>query len=79
MALERVIEVDLVFEDDIDGASELLLYESASDGGVLLTSLPLIEAFDLREILNGAHGCVTECELEMAVAVLTTPMPALAS
>ncbi len=44
MALERVIEVDLLVEDDIRGASELLLNESAGDGGILLSRLLLIEA-----------------------------------
>jgi hypothetical protein len=74
-----VIEVDLLLEDDVDGASEFLLYEGTSDGGVLLTGFPLVEAFDLREVLNGTYGCMTQRELEMAVAVLTTTVPALAS
>ena len=77
MALERVIELDLLLEDDVDATREFFLDECTSDGRVLLPSLSLIEAFDLGEILNGANGGVTERELEVSVAILATTVPAL--
>ena len=76
MALERVIEVDLLLEDDVDATREFFLDECTSDGRVLLPSLSLIEAFDLGEILNGANRGVTECELEVSVAILAATVPA---
>jgi len=77
LALERVIEVDLLLEDDVDATCEFFLDECTSDGRVLLPSLSLIEAFDLGEVLNGANRGVTECELEVSVAILAAAVPAL--
>jgi len=72
-----MIEVDLLLEDDVDAACDFLLDERASDGRVLLPSLSLIEAFDLGEVLNGANRGMTECELQVAVAILAATVPAL--
>jgi hypothetical protein len=77
LALELVVEVDLLGEDDVDGACDLLLDEGACDGGVLVTCLLLVEALDLRVVLDSAHGRVAEHELDVAVAVLAVAVPAL--
>ena len=77
LALERVIEVDLLLEDDVDATRDFLLDERTSDGRVLLSGLSLIEAFDLGEILNGPNRGVTECELEVSVPVFAATVPAL--
>ncbi len=63
MALERMVEVDVLLEDDVDATRDFLLDECTSDGGVFLPGLPLIEVFDLREILNGPNRGMTEGEL----------------
>lgn len=44
LALERVVELDLLLEDDVDAACEFLLDEGPRDGRVLLPCLALIEA-----------------------------------
>ncbi len=74
-----MVEVDLLLEDDVDSAGDLLLYECACDSRVLLACLLLVEAFDLREVLDGSDGGVAEGELEVAVAVLPGSVPALSS
>ena len=40
---DDVVEVDLLFQDDVNGACEFLLDEGTSDGWVLLACFPLIE------------------------------------
>ncbi len=77
LALERVVEVDLLLEDDVGATRDFFLNECTSDGRVLLPGLSLIEAFDLGEILNGPNRGVTECELEVSVAILATAVSAL--
>ncbi len=77
MALERMVEVDLLLEDDVGATSDFLLHERTSDGWILLPSLSLIEAFDLGEILNGPNRGVTEGELQITVAIFAATMSAL--
>src|SRR5690606_3155023 len=64
--------------DHVDRASNLLLDEGASDGRVLLPGFSLIEALDLRVILNGSDGGMAERELQVPVSVLAASVPALA-
>ena len=77
LALERVIEVDVLLEDDVDGPGDLLLDQSTSNGRVLLTCLPLVELLDLWEVLNRSNRRVAQGELQMSVPVLPTPVATL--
>ena len=72
-----MIKVDLLLENDVDATREFFLDQCTSDGRVLLPGLPLIEVFDLREILNGPDLGMTEGELQIAVAVFAATVPAL--
>ena len=79
LALERVVELDALLEDDIDAARELLLDESPCDGRVLLPSLALIEPLDFGVVLNGPDRGVTEGELEVTIPVLAPAVTGLAA
>lgn len=77
LALERVIEVDLVLQDHVDRAGDLLLDEGASDGRVLLPGFLLIEPLDLRVVLNSTDGRMAQRELQIPVPILTASVPVL--
>jgi hypothetical protein len=59
LALERVIKVDLLLEDDIDATREFFLDECTSDGRVLLPSLSQI----VRIIPQVDDRYMTDCAL----------------
>ena len=79
LALERVVELDALGQDDVDATREFLLDERPRDGRVLLPSLALIEPLDFGVVLNGPDRGVTEGELEVTIPVLAPAMTVLAA